>query len=74
MMSSNDIGNTVVECIVVIVLNVINDMFACKDDMTASSPESACASSGVLLFGVSWPLVRSTANIHMVRIRSTYTS
>lgn len=40
----------------------------------ASSPESACASSGVLLFGVSWPLVRSTANIHMVRIRFTYAS
>lgn len=43
-------------------------------DRRAASPESACASSGVLLFGVSWPLVRSTANIHTVRIRSTYTS
>lgn len=47
---------------------------SCRNGMKASSPESACASSGVLLFGVSCPLVRSTANIHTIRIRSTYAS
>lgn len=27
-----------------------------------ASPESACVSNGVLLLGVSWPFVKSTAN------------
>lgn len=28
----------------------------------SASPESACVSNGVLLLGVSWPFVKSTAN------------
>lgn len=30
-------------------------------NINEASPESACVRSGVLLFGVSWPFVKSTA-------------